>query len=187
MTRLFFIRHADAYDEKGIQDDEFPLNNFGRVQALQLAKRLRENKFDAMYCSRIRRSMETCEIVNENHNMDVRYTARLNEVGGPHWPQPGFIVKPKSIEDYYEASERVYSTFKWIVEKNQDKETIVFTHGNWIRVLLSKVLADSNPVTFTHFVISNSSLTILDIDSEGFEHIITVSDAAHTHLYDTRI
>lgn len=188
MTRLYFVRHADAYDEEGIQLDAYSLNNFGRIQALQLAKRLRENKFDLMYCSKIRRSIETCQIVNEEHDMDVIYDARLNEVGDETWPQPGIPTNPQGCKDFEQAQKDIYETFKDIYTNNRGKEIILFTHGNLIRVLLSKTLNhQSDPETFVHFVIANSSLTIIDIDDNDFEHIITVSDASHTQLYETRI
>ncbi|OGC51629.1 hypothetical protein A2982_01985 [candidate division WWE3 bacterium RIFCSPLOWO2_01_FULL_39_13] len=187
MTRLFLIRHGDAYDEEGLQVDDSPLNNFGKIQALQLAKRLKHNRFDMMYCSRIRRSMETCEIVNEHHKMKVNYTARLNEVGTDTWPQPGIKSVQSDLKDYSEATKKIYKTFREIAESNLNNEVIVFTHGNWIRVLLTKILANGDPKTFIHFVVHHTSLNIIDVDDFGFEHIITFSDAAHTQLYETRI
>lgn len=187
MTRLFLIRHADAYDEEGIQLPDYHLNNFGKIQALQLAKRLSDNKFDVMYCSKIKRAIETCEIVNEHHNKDVLYSSKFNEVGSEEWPQPSVITKPKILADYKVTSDRIHEIFKQVVSENKDKEVVIFTHGNWIRVLLVKIIANGNHEAFAHFMISNSSLTIIDIDEDGFEHIITVSDGAHTHLYETKI
>jgi len=187
MTRLYLIRHADAYDENGIQLQGYPLNNFGKIQALQLAKRLSGNKFDVMYCSKIKRAIETCEIVNEQHHNEVLYSAKFNEVGSDEWPQPGVTTKPQILDDYKVTSDRIHTIFKQVVDENKDKEVAVFTHGNWIRVLLAKIIADGGPKAFAHFIISNSSLTIIDVNEEGFEHIITVSDGAHTHLYETKI
>ena len=188
MTRLYFVRHADAYDlETGLQLESYPLNNFGRVQALQLAKRLKDNKFDAMYCSRIRRSMETCEIVNSEHKMDVVYTSALNEVGKENWPQPGVKRSIKDIEDFEESIEKIYGFYEKFAKRHHGQEVIIFTHGNWIRCLLTKILANGNPETFCKFVIHNTSLTIIDVDELGFEYVISIADAAHTHLYKSKI
>lgn len=192
MIRLYLVRHADAYDEMGIQLENSPLNNYGRIQALQLAKRFKQNKFDVMYCSKIRRSIETCQIVNEEHDMEVRYIPGLNEVGDESWPQPGVLTSPTTLEDFNLHMGKIHEIYRKILREhrcgeNEKREIIIFTHGNWIRVLLSKILGKGDPETFVHFVIANSSLTIIDVDHEGFEHIITVSDAAHTHLYETRI
>ena len=187
MTRLYFVRHADAYDELGVQLEESPLNNFGKIQSLQLAKRLKNNKFDAVYCSKVRRSIETCEIVNEHHKLKVIYNSHLNEIGSENWPQPGTIMHNKDLVDFGFQLEKIHKFYKRLLKENLSKEILIFTHGNWIRILLSKIVADGNPESFTHFVISNSSLTIIDVEDDGFEHIITVADAAHTHLYDTRI
>lgn len=188
MTRFYFIRHADAYDTNGIQLDEYPLNNFGRLQALQLAKRLQNNKFHAMYCSKIKRSMETCEIVNEHHKMDVIYTSALNEVGSETWPQPGVQVKPQGLDNFTEAVSTIYDAYKKLIKRHRGQEVIVFTHGNWIRVLMSKILNPQHPQdAFAHFLIHNSSLNIVDVSDDDYEYIISISDAAHTHLYDSHI
>ncbi|PJC23732.1 hypothetical protein CO058_01895 [candidate division WWE3 bacterium CG_4_9_14_0_2_um_filter_35_11] len=187
MTRIYLIRHADAYDEEGVQLNDYHLNNFGKVQALQLAKRLSGNKFDVMYCSKIKRAIETCEIVNEQHDNEVVYSSKFNEVGSEDWPQPTVITKPKILADYKVTSDRIYQIFKQVINEDKDKEVAIFTHGNWIRVLLVKIVANGNHEAFAHFMVSNSSLTIIDVDSGGFEHIVTVSDGAHTHLYETKI
>ncbi len=188
MTRLYFIRHGDAYDEQGLQLENYPLNNFGRIQALQLAKRLQDNTFDAMYCSRVRRAMDTCQIVNDYHHNTVVYTSALNEVGNENWPQPGIVTAHAILKDFAKTTEHVYKTYQKICKRHPNQEVVIFTHGNWIRVLLTKILADGDPKVFTHFVIHNTSLNIIDYDNlTGFEYIITVSDAAHTQLYKTQI
>ena len=187
MTRIYLVRHGDAFDEQGLQLEGHPLNNNGKLQALQLAKRLKDNKFDAMYCSKIKRSIQTCETVNENHNMEVIYTASLNEVGNQDWPIPGKSESPRGIDALKETAEEIYQTFCRFAKRHKGQEIIIFTHGNWIRALLSYMIADASPQSFMRFIIHNTSLTIVDVDDTGYEHIISVSDAAHTKLYDSRI
>ena len=187
MTRIYLVRHGDAYDTEGLQLEHYPLNNQGKIQALQLARRLQNNHFDAMYCSKLNRAIETCQIVNEPHKMEVIYTSSLNEVGSEFWPKPGILTEPAGIKDLKDHADRIYVTMQRLVKRHKGQEIIAFTHGNWIRSLLSEILANSDPVAFSRFVIHNTSLTIIDIDEVGFEHIISVSDAAHTHLYDTHI
>ncbi len=188
MSRFYFIRHADAYDtETGIQLDSYSLNNFGRVQALQLAKRLKYNHFDYTYCSKIKRSMETCDIVNNDHKMKVIYSSAFNEVGNEHWPQPGYKTASSVLKDYHMTSTKIGLAFEKLVKRHVDQEVIVFTHGNWIRSLLTRILADGDPEAFCHFVIHNTSLSIVDVDQSNYPFIISVADAAHTHLYNTRI
>lgn len=188
MARFYFVRHGDAYDEMGIQLEDYALNNNGRIQALQLARRLRDNKFGAMYCSKIKRSMQTCEIVNDVHKMDVIYNSKLNEVGGEIWPQPGVTSEPEALNNFGRALTTISGFWKKLKEDHKDQEIIVFTHGNWIRVLLSSILAEGSHECFFHFVIHNTALTIIDVnETTGFESIITISDAGHTHLYDSHI
>lgn len=184
--RFYLVRHGDAYNEEGIQLDDFPLNNYGKVQSLQLARRLKDNKFDAMYCSKKQRAMDTCEIVNEYHEMKVNFNENFNEVGNPDWPMPGAVTLPQAIDNFKTSVEFVGKFFKKFVKdcrKKGYKEVIVFTHGNWIRVLLTRILSHNRCRTFSHFIIHNTSLTIIDVDENGYEYIITVSDAAHTQLF----
>lgn len=189
MTRFYLVRHGDAYDQDGIQLENYPLNNQGKIQALQLARRLKNNHFDAMYCSKIQRAIETCQIVNEPHDMNVVYTSALNEVGNEAWPQPGLPAVPAGIKDLREQSKKISETFARFEKRHRGEEVILFTHGNWIRTLLTKLLSahEADPLVFARFIIHNTSLTIIDVDEMGFEHIVSVSDAAHTHLYDTHI
>lgn len=187
MTRIFLVRHGDAFDAQGLQLETYSLNEYGKIQAMQLAKRLKDNKFDAMYCSKIQRSIETCAIVNQNHNMEVVYTASLNEVGGEDWPVPGKPETPRGIDLLKQTATEIYETFKRFVKRHKDQQVIIFTHGNWIRALLSYMLADADPQAFMKFIISNTSLTIIDVDDAGFEHIITISDGAHTQIYGSDV
>lgn len=187
MARFYLIRHADAYDEDGVQLDNYHLNENGKQQARLLAERLIYNNFDYMYCSRIQRAIDTCEIVNKYHKMDVKFDSRLNEVGSDTWPRPNIKTHVDALQDFKERSEKVFDAFLGLCKKHPgDEEVIVFTHGNWIKVVLSKILNPEHPQkTFSHFIISNSSLNIIDITgSEGsdFPFVITISDAAHTQI-----
>ena len=187
MTRLYFMRHGDAYDELGEQLDSYHLNNAGRLQALQLARRLKNNVFDAMYCSKIQRAIDTCAIVNDEHGMDVIYDSGLNEIDYADWPQPGTPAHTLDCYDFDKVSNRIHKTFKKIVNRHRSQEVAIFGHGNWIRVLIAKTINDGNPVTFQHFLLSNTSLTIMDIDENDFVYFVTISDGAHTQLYDSKI
>jgi len=188
MARFYFVRHGDAYDENFIQLDNYSLNKWGVVQARQLAHRLKDNKFDAMYSSRVLRAIETCEIVNKYHNLEVEYRKEFNEVGTEDWPQPGAISKPGDLLDFHDRSNKIYETFRRLVVDHKDSkdkmtEVIIFTHGNWIRALLTMILGEGNPNVFSHFVIHNTSLTIIDVNEEdNYEYVITISDAAHTQI-----
>lgn len=190
MIRLYFIRHADAYNESGIQEESFPLNNYGKVQAIQLARRLKINKFDAFYCSKIQRAMDTCEIVNETHKMKTQFWSAFNEVGNESWPQPGIASSDTYLESFNKAVTSISKTFKHLVKecrKNNYNEVAIFTHGNWIRVLLCLIASKGDSHAFSHYMVHNTSLTIIDVDVNDFEHIVTVSDAAHTQLFKTVI
>lgn len=187
MTRLIFIRHADATDELGNQLDEYSLNNEGRVQALQLARRLKEAKFHAVYCSKITRSMETCKIVMEEHDNEVVYSSAFNEIGGEGWPSQTYPTTDAGTKGFHETVSTVSATYEKLVKRHPGEDVFVFTHGNWIRVLVSQLLSAGNPLAYSRLVILNTSLTIVEIRDDGFPYLISVSDSAHTMVYHSKI
>lgn len=64
---IYLIRHGEANKKNGkkycLGRTDFPLTENGRMQALQLKDCFIADKFDKIYCSSLRRSRETAEII----------------------------------------------------------------------------------------------------------------------------
>lgn len=75
--KLYFVRHGETDVNSGLQQahtaqfDE-PLNIAGIAQAEQLAERLRDVTFDAIVSSPLQRTVQTANIINRFHNLDVK-------------------------------------------------------------------------------------------------------------------
>ena len=62
-----------------------PLNGAGKEQARALAAQLQHEELSAIYCSVLRRSIETAQEVAARHRMNVCRDARLNELRLGAW------------------------------------------------------------------------------------------------------
>lgn len=88
-TTLLFIRHASTeWTEPPSRYQgrtDLPLSARGRTEAEQLADRLRAVKFDAIYCSPLRRARETADALARDRRMAFDIDGRIIELGYGEW------------------------------------------------------------------------------------------------------
>ncbi len=81
--KLYVVRHGEtAENAQGIlcgQRIDSPLNDIGIAQAKETAKILQHYKFDAVYCSPLKRAQQTAEIIVKNTDYVVILDDRLRE------------------------------------------------------------------------------------------------------------
>ena len=146
MTTILLARHGetDWNRERRWQGwADPPLNDTGRAQARELADRLRDTPFDAVYSSDLRRAHETAEIVAAPHGVPVVADERLREVDIGSWS--GLLhseveerypdgVRPDG-ETREEHAARVISAVEEIARENLGRRILIVTHGGSIRAL----------------------------------------------------
>ena len=99
---IYFVRHGETdYNiEQIIQGQlDIPLNQTGINQAKELAENIKDIKIDKIYCSPLRRTKTTAEIINKYHNVQIIYDDRLKEFYGGKFQ--GFRFKDLSPEQKY--------------------------------------------------------------------------------------
>lgn len=75
--KLYFVRHGETDVNSGLQRantaqfDE-PLNVAGIAQAEQLAEQLRHTTFDTIISAPLQRTMQTANIINKFHDLDIQ-------------------------------------------------------------------------------------------------------------------
>jgi len=89
-TTLLFVRHASTLwttpPSRYQGRTDLPLSVFGRLQAGQLAHRLRAVKLDAIYSSPLRRARETAILLAANHGrMSLDADKRIIELSYGDW------------------------------------------------------------------------------------------------------
>lgn len=88
MIKLLLVRHGQtdwnvARRHQGQMD--VPLNAEGVRQAQELAVRLRQDCFDAIYSSDLQRALQTAQILAQGRTLQVITDARLREVSVGEW------------------------------------------------------------------------------------------------------
>jgi broad specificity phosphatase PhoE len=87
--KLFIIRHGESIaNAKGIhqgQRVDTGLSKLGKAQAKKIAERLKDEKFEAIYSSDLKRAKETAEIIAKPHKLKVISDKRLREFDTGDW------------------------------------------------------------------------------------------------------
>lgn len=175
MTTFYFIRHGNAYDEKGEQTPASPLNSDGRSQAEYLGNVLQGGKFNTILASPYVRAQETCQIATKPLNQSYTVVEDLHEVGSKNWPAPTERFLNKEVENEFKASVlQVKKAYDDLVQKYQGQAVLVFTHGNWIRVMLAQILG-LDILALQHFHIDFVTVTVVSIADDGSTYISTVA------------
>ena len=87
MNKIIIVRHGESEANSKGQDqgreDEWSntdLSENGREQARKVAERLKDEKFDCIYCSDLKRAMQTAEEINKFHNIEIKFDERLRDI-----------------------------------------------------------------------------------------------------------
>lgn len=158
MTELLFVRHGYSEGNKGHQfsgQKDFPLDEAGRRQALELADYLRRAyRIDAIYASDLSRAIDTVRPIADALSLPVQLMQALREVDVGLWegvlreevarqyPEsyaiylntPG-LVQFDGGESFADLRERALAAVQEIVSMNEGKTVVIATHGGVIRAL----------------------------------------------------
>ncbi len=159
---IYLVRHGltDWNIEGKIQGHtDIPLNTEGKNQAQELAKELRQIKFDKVYSSDLLRAKQTAEIISLEHKLEVETSMALRERNyGPYeGHQHDILEEIDRIMDKLEEKEKysyrhhpgmesdgeIASRFliylKGIIVENPGKKILIVSHGGVIRHSLIKL------------------------------------------------
>jgi len=136
-TTLFLVRHGETVDNarqimQGQTQGE--LNERGREQALQVARRLVGEAVDAVVASDLRRAVQTAELIAEPLGLTVSATPLLRErdwggFTGRFIPDLRGETWPDDIESEAELLLRARSFLLYIVATYPGKRVVAVGHG----------------------------------------------------------
>jgi broad specificity phosphatase PhoE len=130
--RIIFVRHG-----KTTEKESNWLIRRGRMQAKELAKKLKRFKIDKIYASDLARAKQTAKIVSNELKLPVTLISSLRE-------HRGRILKEN--KKYWNKEERkqfneLKSFLKEISKKpNKDETILLIDHGNTNRLIISHFL-----------------------------------------------
>lgn len=153
MNRIYFIRHGEGRDNVARQFSstwmDHSLTERGRLQASQTGEFLAGRQIDGLYCSPMKRTHETAQIIAGRLKMEPAVLPEFREVnvgdlegkdftdrnwavyhqvtnqwyaGNPHASFPGG-------EDYVTAWERIRRGYLTVLQGHQDRHFVIVGHG----------------------------------------------------------
>lgn len=141
--KLYFARHgqtnsnAQAVNRPTLGNDE-PLNEIGTQQASELAKQLKNVKFDIIISSPFKRAVQAAEIVNKYHNLTINIDDAWQEIQTSGyvdintWSDLFDFDKNVSIENTESLADffkRIYEALDKLIAERDDETVLVVSHG----------------------------------------------------------
>ena len=145
VTTLFLVRHGETVDNvRQIMQGQTQgcLNERGREQAAQVARRLAEEPIDAIVASDLQRAIQTAEIIAVPHGLPVRTTPLLRErdwgsFTGRFIPDLKGEVWPDDIESEPALLQRAADFLQYITTTYPDKRVVAVGHGITNKAILA--------------------------------------------------
>lgn len=189
MVRLLILRHGVSLtnkDKRYTGKMDVPLAPLGLLQAEAACRYIAENyKVDAVYASDLSRAQDTVRPLAERLSLPLLLRRELREIDLGDWEGKTYdevkvlypetwerlqserhLARYEGGESYKEAYERARAAFLSIARENEGKTAVVASHGGTIRLFLAFVLGLPLEKGSDAPLISNASLSLVEIDGE---------------------
>lgn len=184
-TTIFLVRHGETVDNarqimQGQTQGE--LNQRGREQAEQVARRLASEPLDAIVASDLHRAIQTAEVIAEPHGLPVVTTPLLRErdwgsFTGRFIPDLRNEVWPDDIESEEALLERARSFLINMTATYPGKRVVAVGHGIFNKAVLA-VYAQCTMREVQRMM--NAEVRILTMSSERAASAAAVTSAERT-------
>lgn len=186
-TRILLIRHAEtaAPGQLHGSESDVGLGLRGWRQAAHLAGHLAILRPDALFCSGMRRAIETCQPISEACGLPIRVVEELHERRMPslsgrgkdtdamtayhevvaRWEAGDLDSAPEGDESYSAMRDRAVPAFLQATAGQEGRTLVFILHGLLIRVLLTTLVEGLAPADFTRVGIDNCAIN--DLVREG--------------------
>jgi len=199
---MILIRHGEA--EHLVRDlmggwTDTELTELGRSQAASLASRLKRELTDAplrLYCSDLRRAVQTAEIIGRELGLTPRPFLRAEgdqqgvaagmtaEEARRHYTEPSEPLLDWRPYPGGETWREFYSRVSGFMERLADSDlpAIIVAHGGTIMQIVSWWLGlDMETISRVSFRTSPASVSVLDVTELGERRIERLNDTAHLY------
>lgn len=200
---LYIVRHGQTewnILERMQGSSDVPLNQTGKHQAENVARRLTPVSLQAAYASPLSRAYETAEAIVRGRDLAIQKESALIEVGFGEWEGKHFqemdTVYAARFSAYMEdpenhepprggdhMQERIVQMNAFLQRLKQQythgENVLLVTHGFAIRILLS-VIMEVPMKCMAPFFMGNTSVSIIRYEN-GKPRIELLGDCAHNH------
>jgi broad specificity phosphatase PhoE len=200
-TRLLLVRHGAttlSAEDRFAGATDIPLSDDGRSQAAALAERLRDDPVKAIYCSPMRRTLETASIIAEPHGLTPVSRPALREIDHGHWEgltrhevesrfkdeyarweEDPFSTAPAGGECGVDVMARALPVVRSIVEAHHDQQVLVVSHKATIRLIISSLLGFDARGYRDRLDQAPACLNVLDFRDPVRARLMLFNDVSH--------
>jgi broad specificity phosphatase PhoE len=200
-TRLLLVRHGAttlSAEDRFAGATDIPLSDEGRAQAAALAERLRDDPIDRIYCSPMRRTLETASIVADPHGLTPVSRPALREIDHGHWEgltrqevesrfkdeyarweEDPFSSAPAGGECGVDVMARALPVVRAIVEAHHDQQVVVVSHKATIRLIISSLLGFDARGYRDRLDQAPACLNVLDFKDPVRARLMLFNDVSH--------
>ncbi len=157
--KILLVRHGESEHNARITDDEnSPLTKRGKRQAECLGKSLRKQKIDIkyIYCSNLKRSKQTAEIISKIINVPIKKSFdELNEYESNY-------LRKRFRGIFYRRLKRLKKILKDLSKKKEkDKKILIVAHGITNRIIMGYFVRLPLRKQLLRFLQQNTGLSVL--------------------------
>ena len=200
-TRLLLVRHGAttlSAEDRFAGATDIPLSDDGRAQAAALSERLRDDPITAIYCSPMRRTLETASIIAAPHQLAPISRPALREIDHGHWEgltrqdvesrfkdeyarweEDPFSSAPSGGECGVDVMARALPIVRAIVEAHHGQQVVVVSHKATIRLVISSLLGFDARGYRDRLDQAPACLNVLDFKDSVRARLMLFNDVSH--------
>jgi probable phosphoglycerate mutase len=177
---------------------DIELSKEGRFQAGRLAERMADDSIAAVYCSPLKRTIQTAEILSAPHSLFPIHEDGLREIHHGHWEgmrradvesqfpeeyaaweEDPFTFAPQGGEAGVNVIARALPVIRRIVLEYRGHNVIVVSHKATLRLVISSLLGFDARGYRDRLDQSPASLNVLDFKDPVRARLMLFNDVSH--------
>ena len=200
-TRLLLVRHGATMlsaEDRFAGSTDVALSDEGRHQAARLGARLADDAIAAVYCSPMRRTIETAALIAAAHTIAPVTRPGLREIDHGHWEgltrqevehrfgneytrweEDPFTVAPSGGECGVDVMARALPVIRAIIESHQGQNVLVVSHKATIRLVISSLLGFDARGYRDRLDQAPACLNVLDFKDPVRARLMLFNDISH--------
>ena len=198
MAKIYLVRHGEtAWNKEGLFQGQtnIDLNETGIKQAEKLHDHLNGDKWDAVYCSDLKRAMTTAQIITSRHNVELTPCTELREMNfgqlegknitecfanpviSKWWENRDPDYAPPGGESIRQLAERSCQ-FMQRINLYSEENIMIVAHGGTIRSLIC-ILMGLDTRYWWQFHIDHTALSIIYATSQRGVILSLLNNTSH--------
>lgn len=200
-TRLYLVRHGATQltaENRFSGAENVHLSDEGRAQVEHLARRLSDDKLEAVYCSPLDRTRETAALLAAPHKLTPISKDGLREISHGRWEgltraeveekfgdeyaaweADPFTFAPEGGESGLSVLARALPLIREIVLAHEGKNVLVVSHKATLRLLISSLLGFDARGYRDRLDQAPACLNILDFKDTVRARLMLFNDISH--------